>query len=51
MSSYDTCRFKYKPITVEYDLTNFGRTPEPFIDTIAQWGIDYRETLFGKKEF
>ncbi|WP_228423847.1 winged helix-turn-helix transcriptional regulator [Chryseobacterium carnipullorum] len=38
-------------MTVEYDLTNFGRTPEPFIDTIAQWGIDYRETLFGKKEF
>lgn len=49
--SYDTCRFKYKPITVEYDLTNFGRTPEPFIDTITQWGINYRETLFGKKEF
>ena len=38
-----------KPITVEYDLTDFGKTLEPVIDSIAQWGIDYRETLFGKK--
>ncbi len=38
-----------KPITVEYDLTDFGKTLEPVIDAIAQWGIDYRETLFGKK--
>jgi len=37
-----------KPITVEYDLTEFGRTLEPVIDAIAQWGIDYRETLYGK---
>lgn len=38
-----------KPITVEYELTDFGRTLEPAIDAIAQWGIDYRQTLFGKK--
>lgn len=37
-----------KPIAVEYDLTDFGRTLEPVIDAIAQWGTDYRETLFGK---
>lgn len=37
-----------KPITVEYDLTEFGRTLEPVIDSIAQWGIDYRENLLGK---
>jgi len=37
-----------KPITVEYGLTEFGKTLEPVIDSIAQWGIDYRETLFGK---
>lgn len=36
-----------KPITVEYELTEFGKTLEPMIDTIAQWGIDYRETFFG----
>ncbi|MBP3944091.1 helix-turn-helix transcriptional regulator [Sphingobacteriaceae bacterium WQ 2009] len=38
-----------KPITVEYELTDFGKTLEPAIDAIAQWGIDYRQTLFGKK--
>jgi len=38
-----------KPITVEYDLTAFGKTLEPIIDAIAQWGIDYRETMFGSK--
>lgn len=38
-----------KPITVEYDLTEFGRTLEPIIDAFAQWGIDYRETVFGVK--
>lgn len=38
-----------KPITVEYELTEFGKTLEPIIDAIAQWGIDYRESLFGKK--
>ena len=38
-----------KPITVEYDLTSFGRTLEPIIDAIAQWGIDYRETVLGAK--
>ncbi|KXH83512.1 winged helix-turn-helix transcriptional regulator [Chryseobacterium kwangjuense] len=38
-----------KPITVEYDLTDFGKTLEPIIDAITQWGIDYRETLFGKR--
>lgn len=37
-----------KPITVEYALTDFGKTLEPTIDAIAQWGIDYRETLFGR---
>ena len=37
-----------KPITVEYELTDFGRTLEPVIDALAQWGIHYRETLFGK---
>lgn len=38
-----------KPVTVEYELSDFGKTLEPLIDVIAQWGIDYREGLFGKK--
>lgn len=40
---------KTKPITVEYELTDFGKTLEPIIEAIAKWGMDYRETLFGKK--
>ena len=35
-----------KPITVSYDLTEFGKTLEPIIEAIAQWGIDYRERIF-----
>ena len=38
-----------KPITVEYELPEFGKALEPAIESIAQWGIDYRETLLGKK--
>jgi DNA-binding HxlR family transcriptional regulator len=38
-----------KPITVEYNLTEFGKTLEPIIDAIAQWGIDYRRSIFGAK--
>lgn len=39
-----------KPITVEYALTDFGRTLEPIIDAVAQWGIDYRKTVIGSNE-
>lgn len=34
-----------KPITVEYEITSYGRTLEPIIDEIAQWGAAYREAL------
>jgi DNA-binding HxlR family transcriptional regulator len=39
-----------KPIIVEYELTEFGKSLEPFIDSIAQWGIDYRTSVIGPKE-
>lgn len=38
-----------KPITVEYEVTDFGRTLEPIITEMAKWGTNYRETLFGKR--
>ncbi len=38
-----------KPITVEYELTDFGKTLEPVIDAIAHWGIDYRQIAFGNR--
>ncbi len=34
-----------KPITVEYEVTKFGRTLEPIVDEIAKWGIEYRKSL------
>lgn len=36
-----------KPITVEYEITDYGRTLEPIIDEIAKWGIEYRRSVFG----
>lgn len=40
-----------KPITVEYELTEYGKTLEPIIDEIAKWGIQYRKSLFGNALF
>lgn len=39
-----------KPLTVEYELTECGRTLGPIIDEIAKWGITYRSTLYQKNE-
>jgi DNA-binding HxlR family transcriptional regulator len=38
-----------KPITVEYSITDYGKTISPLIDEMAKWGIDYRKSVFGKK--
>ncbi|CAH0193977.1 helix-turn-helix domain-containing protein [Chryseobacterium sp. Bi04] len=35
-----------KPITVEYNLTDLGRTLIPIIGEITKWGIDYRRALY-----
>lgn len=34
-----------KPITVEYALTDYGKTLEKIIDEIATWGIEYRKLI------
>lgn len=39
-----------KPVTVEYEITEFGKTLSPIIDEIANWGIAYRNALFKKTE-
>lgn len=39
-----------KPVTVEYEITEFGKTLAPIIDEVANWGINYRASLYGKKE-
>lgn len=34
-----------KPITVEYEITEYGKTLAPIIDEIANWGIAYRKAM------
>ncbi len=38
-----------KPITVEYSLTEYGKTLSPLINELAKWGIAYRESVYGLK--
>ena len=40
----------YKPITVEYSMTEYGATLAPVINEIAKWGIEYRKSLFESGE-
>ncbi|RFS21693.1 transcriptional regulator [Chitinophaga silvatica] len=35
-----------KPITVEYSLTEAGRTVEPLVNELATWGEAYRNELY-----
>lgn len=37
-----------KPITVEYEITEFGKTLQPLIDELTEWGIRYRQELYKK---
>lgn len=34
-----------KPITVEYEITSYGRTLEPVIIAIAHWGTSHRRKI------
>lgn len=35
-----------KPITVEYAITKHGATLTPLIDELANWGIEYRKSMY-----
>lgn len=37
------------PITVEYELTNYGSTLGPVIDQLNEWGLQHREKIVGLK--
>lgn len=39
-----------KPVTVEYQITDFGKTLVPIIDEIAKWGIEYRNFVYDKNK-
>jgi DNA-binding HxlR family transcriptional regulator len=36
------------PITVEYELTEQGKSLHTVIDAMAKWGVNYRKQLFVK---
>jgi len=36
------------PITVEYTLTEYGKTLEPVVSAIRDWGLNHRVHLFKK---
>lgn len=36
------------PVTVEYELTEQGRSLNTVIDAMAKWGVNYRKQLFVK---
>lgn len=39
-----------KPVTVEYSITEYGRTLSPIINELAKWGVDYRRSLYEKEK-
>ncbi|QRR04007.1 helix-turn-helix transcriptional regulator [Dyadobacter sandarakinus] len=39
-----------KPITVEYELTPYGRTVTPIINAMADWGHQHRELIVKNHE-
>ncbi|MBE7640292.1 MULTISPECIES: winged helix-turn-helix transcriptional regulator [Salegentibacter] len=38
-----------KPVTVEYAITEYGKTLSPIIDGLANWGIAYRKSILNTK--
>ncbi|WP_232009353.1 winged helix-turn-helix transcriptional regulator [Mucilaginibacter mallensis] len=37
-----------KPISVDYELTSYGRSLKPIIDEMALWGMHHREKIIGE---
>lgn len=37
-----------KPITVEYSISEIGKSLQPLINELAKWGEDYRKNLMNK---
>jgi len=42
--------FNTKPITVEYEITEYGKSMEPMIKEIIHWGIEHRKRVFRKSK-
>ena len=39
-----------KPITVEYSITEYGKTLTPLIDELAKWGTAYRKSVYSENK-
>jgi DNA-binding HxlR family transcriptional regulator len=37
-----------QPVTVQYNLTEYGRTLQTIIDNLAAWGMEHRKVITGK---
>lgn len=37
-----------QPVTVEYEITEYGSTLKSLTSTIAEWGIEHRRRIMGK---
>ncbi|RKS23276.1 DNA-binding HxlR family transcriptional regulator [Flavobacterium endophyticum] len=37
-----------QPITVQYQLTEYGKTLQTIIDHLAEWGLEHRKVIIGK---
>jgi DNA-binding HxlR family transcriptional regulator len=36
------------PITVQYNLTEYGKTLQTIINNLANWGMEHRKVIIGK---
>ena len=39
---------KTKPVTVEYELTEYGHSLKPIIDEMSSWGMKHREKVINE---
>ena len=37
-----------QPISVQYQLTEYGMTLQTIINNLAQWGVEHRKVIIGK---
>jgi DNA-binding HxlR family transcriptional regulator len=37
-----------QPITVQYELTEYGKKLKPVINNLSEWGIEHRKKIIGK---
>ncbi|MBD1365552.1 helix-turn-helix transcriptional regulator [Mucilaginibacter sp. ZT4R22] len=37
-----------QPVTVKYNLTEYGKTLQTIINNLSDWGIEHRKVIIGK---